>query len=417
MFEALAFCLARVKSCRQDWCNRQYGLCMSRGGCGRGGRVLVACLVVLLFSSSTVLYGCATSPREGASGSSAASSDLVTVTGLPSLDSLQPTSALKDLVGPVTAPLGPLRVRPLSPVPVPRLPVTVESHDLGGVRDVTVSDVSRIVPLSLTGTVGGFVNALGFAANIVGRDVSTQFVGAADVPVVTRAGHAVDVESVLRLSPTVLLTDGTLGPVDALLQLRDAGVAVVSVVRAGTFEESFTQLGQVAAALGVAAQGRVVEAGLRAEIVDVSARIAALRGRVPGGVGVGPRIAFLYVRGSAGVFYLFGEGSGVGDIVSALGGVDVASVAGWRGERPMTPEALVGMDPEVLIVMTGGLRSVGGVDGLLRAQPSVALTAAGRSKRIVDVADTALFAGGMRIPQVLDGLARAVYVPESLVGG
>ena len=33
---------------------------------------------------------------------------------------------------------------------------------------------------------------------------------------------------------------------------------------------------------------------------------------------------------------------------------------------------------------------------------------------IIDVEDTLIFAGGTRIPDVLDGLARAVYAPNSL---
>jgi iron complex transport system substrate-binding protein len=72
------------------------------------------------------------------------------------------------------------------------------------------------------------------------------------------------------------------------------------------------------------------------------------------------------------------------------------------------------MDPDIILVMTKGLESAGGVDGLLAAQPSIALTTAGKNKRIIDVDDTVLFAGGTRIPDVIDGLARAVYAPDSL---
>ena len=38
----------------------------------------------------------------------------------------------------------------------------------------------------------------------------------------------------------------------------------------------------------------------------------------------------------------------------------------------------------------------------------------GKHRRIIDVEDTLIFAGGTRIPDVLDGLARAVYAPDSL---
>lgn len=127
-----------------------------------------------------------------------------------------------------------------------------------------------------------------------------------------------------------------------------------------------------------------------------------------------PRVAFLYVRGTAGIFYLFGKGSGIDSLISSLGAIDAADEIGWVGEKPMTEEALIAMDPDVIIVMTKGLESVGGVDGLLEAQPAVALTTAGKNRRIIDIDDAVLFAGGTRIPDVIDGLARAIYAPESL---
>ncbi|MEJ1089270.1 ABC transporter substrate-binding protein [Microbacterium sp. Mu-80] len=127
-----------------------------------------------------------------------------------------------------------------------------------------------------------------------------------------------------------------------------------------------------------------------------------------------PRVAFLYVRGTAGIYYLFGEGSGADSLISSVGAIDVATEIGWQGERPMTPEALIEIDPDVILVMTKGLESAGGIDGLLEAQPSIALTAAGENRRIVDAPDTEIFAGGTRIPDIMDGLARALYAPDSL---
>jgi ABC-type hemin transport system substrate-binding protein len=48
---------------------------------------------------------------------------------------------------------------------------------------------------------------------------------------------------------------------------------------------------------------------------------AAASGRV--------RMAFVYLRGSAGIYYLFGKESGADDLIAALGGVDVAG--SWDG--------------------------------------------------------------------------------------
>src|SRR5690606_41441249 len=123
-------------------------------------------------------------------------------------------------------------------------------------------------------------------------------------------------------------------------------------------------------------------------------------------------MVFLYLRGSAGAYYLFGDDSGADSLITALGGIDAAAEVGIVGNRPATDEALIGAAPDLVLVMTSGIESVGGVTGLLEAQPAVALTPAGERERFVDMADGVVLSFGPRTPAVLDALARAVYAPQ-----
>ncbi|MBO1900642.1 ABC transporter substrate-binding protein [Leucobacter weissii] len=330
---------------------------------------------------------------------------------LPPLAELTPLADPTAYEGPTTAVIGGPSIPPLEDPPAAELPATVVSKDGSGDTEITVTDVSRVVPLSLSGSVGELVHTFGLAESIVGRDVSTNFPGAEDIPVVTRDGHSIDAEGVLALDPSLIITDGSVGPTDVVLQLRDAGIPVVTVDRAVDPESSYVAAQQVADALGIPDAAPGVIETLKGAIADKEAEIAGL---LPEDRSKLPRVAFLYVRGTAGIFYLFGEGSGVDSLIRSIGAIDVAEEIGWEGEKPMTEEALIAMDPDVILVMTKGLESAGGVDGLLQAQPSIALTAAGEHRRIVDVDDSLLFAGGTRIPDVIDGLARAVYAPDSL---
>ena len=91
----------------------------------------------------------------------------------------------------------------------------------------------------------------------------------------------------------------------------------------------------------------------------------------------------------------------------------MATEIGWAGMKPLTAEALVAASPDVLLVMTSGLESVGGVDGLLEAVPAIAATPAGINRRIVDMRADAILAFGPRTPEVLDSLARALYAPSA----
>lgn len=333
------------------------------------------------------------------------------VTDLPPLGELTPIEDPTSWQGPSTAVIGGPTLAPVAEDPEQHLPATVLSKDKFGDVEVRVTDASRVIALSITGTVAELVQAYGLADTLVGRDISTELPGLQELPVVTKQGHSIDAEAVLALNPSLIITDGTIGPADVVLQLRDAGITVVTVTRAVDAETTFAAARQVADALGVPELAEPLVTQLQQAITAKEAEIAAL---APADERLRPRVAFLYIRGNAGIYYLFGEGSGIDSLITSLGAVDVAKEIGWVGERPMTDEALVALDPDILIVLTNGLKSAGGVDGLLASNPAIALTTAGANRRIVDVDDGLLFAGGTRIPDVLDGLARAIYAPNSL---
>lgn len=330
---------------------------------------------------------------------------------LPPLSSITPLENPLDYTGETHAVIGGPSLPARTSAPEPKLPVTVKSHDKGGDKDIEITDVSRVLALSLSGNLGETVHSMGMGDHLVGRDVSTNFAGSEDLPVVTREGHSIDAEGVLALNPSLIITDGTIGPVDVVLQLREAGIAVVTVNRALDEPSTYETNKQVAAALGVGQIAVEMNAELKAEIEAKEAEVEKL---LPADSKNLPRVAFLYVRGTSGIYYLFGEGSGIDSMIRSVGAIDVAAEIGWKGERPMTDEALVKINPDIILVMTQGLESAGGVDGLLAAQPSIALTNAGKNKRIIDVDEKLLFAGGTRLPDVIDGLARAIYAPDSL---
>ena len=164
---------------------------------------------------------------------------------------------------------------------------------------------------------------------------------------------------------------------------------------------------QVAAALGVRSQGAALIVSLANEIADTEKRIAAI---APKAADHRLRILFLYARGQSGVFFLFGKGTGADSLITALAGVDVATEAGIDGFSPLNAEALARTRPDVILMMSAGLASVGGVAGAVKL-PGVAQTPAGQHRRIVDMSDYQLLSFGPLTAAVLDGLARAIYAP------
>jgi iron complex transport system substrate-binding protein len=321
------------------------------------------------------------------------------------LSSLNLTEDVRTTTGGSTACLSTRGVVPIEDATAPELPVTVT--DAEG-REVQITDVGRILPIDISGTIAATVFGLGLGGNVVGRDLSTGFAGTEGLPVVTKSGHTLNAEAILELAPSIVLTDTSIGPKEVRQQLREAGIPVVVVSserRVDTVDDLVTE---IAAALGVPSRGAALAARLSTELDEARAEIAAI---APTETGNRARMMFLYVRGNANIYYIFGRDSGADSLIDAVGGIDVAAEIGWEGMKPMTAEALVAAQPDVLVMMTDGLASVGGIDGLIERIPALAQTPAGQHRRVVDMADTEILSFGPRSAQIIRALARAVYAP------
>lgn len=361
-----------------------------------------AAAVALLVSTVLCLSACAAP----VSTASEVGSDIVQVP----LDQLTPLSDPKAYEGPSTAVMADVVITPVAENPAQQLPVTVVSHDLTGDTEVTVADTSRVIAMDLSGSLAATVWGMGFGDSLIGRDISTTFPGASDLPVVTTGGHTLNAEAIIALKPTLVLTDGSIGPNDVVAQLRDVGITVVFVEDAASFTGAADLARAVGEVFGAPEPGELLAQRITDEVAAVREQIAAL---APADPADRLRILFLYLRGGSGVYYLFGEESGADQIIEGLSAVDVAGELGWSGMQPLTDEAMVAADPDLILLMTNGLDSVGGVDGLLETKPAVALTQAGQHRRFVDMADGQILSFGPRSAQVLEALARAIYAPDA----
>lgn len=293
------------------------------------------------------------------------------------------------------------RIEPLAgPAPEPKLPAKVASADG---HTVTVEDTSRVVPL--TGSLNEIVFTLGLGEQVVARDITATFEQAADLPVVTRA-HDVSAESVLSLKPTVVLADTTTGPAEAISQIRDAGIPLVVLDPPKELDDIGPRIEAVAGALGVPEAGKAL-------VERTEQRIEKVRADVPDLPAADrPRVAFLYLRGSASVYLLGGRESGAGSLLEAAGALDAGKESGLRKDfTAITSEALAKAAPDAILVMAKGLKSVDGVDGLVKI-PGVAETPAGMDRRVVSIDDGVLLNYGPRTDQVLSDLVDQLYAGQ-----
>ena len=270
---------------------------------------------------------------------------------------------------------------------------TISQNDvtLVSLTNSSTFSVSRVVVVA--NGVAEIFNALNATSILVGRDISSTEAALANIPIVT-SGHQVISEKVIALKPELVIIDASTGPKAALDQIKSAGIKIIQTPESWTLRDIAKKVSAVGVAIGAPAQADALNAQLAK--VAQSQRVAN-----------SPRIAFLYLRGTSSIYLIGGPGSGADSLIQSIGGVDVGAASLKNPFNTLTPEALAAANPDVILVMSKGLESVGGVSGLLKL-PGVAQTNAGKNGRVIDVDDSLLLSFGPRTPSLLSALSIAV---------
>ena len=251
--------------------------------------------------------------------------------------------------------------------------------------------VSRVVVLA--NGVAEIMESFNARSILVGRDISSTEKSLESVPIVT-SGHQVIPEKVLSLKPDLVIIDASTGPRVAINQIRSAGIKVIQTPESWNLADINVKIRAVGEAIG---------ANKSAEALITTMEQSSSAASVPNK----PRVAFLYLRGTSSVYLIGGPGSGADSLLQSLGAVDVGAQTLNRPFNALTAESLATLNPDVILVMSKGLESVGGVQGLIKL-PGVAQTSAGKNSAVIDVDDSLLLSFGPRTPSLLDQLAKAL---------
>ena len=269
----------------------------------------------------------------------------------------------------------------------------IDSAKSLGVQVNETTDAKRVIALA-NGS-AEIISALGFKSFIIGRDIASTDADLKSIPIVT-SGHQVIAEQIIALRPDLVVIDRSTGPEVALATLRKAGISVITIPEAWTLRDIPAKISSVAAAIGTPRSGQVLmtqfEQSLPRQLREKKKKV---------------RIAFLYLRGGSAIYLVGGKESGADSLIAAIGATDVGAAKFSQPFTAMTSELMVALNPDLILVMSKGLESVGGVEGLV-ALPGVAQTAAGKAKRVISVDDSLLLSFGPRTPDLITQLSKAV---------
>lgn len=273
----------------------------------------------------------------------------------------------------------------------------IEVTDAEG-KTVVITSSDRIV--SLNGSTTEILFALGVGDKVVGCDASSSYPkGVKEKLPSVGYQYGLNAEGILSLNPTLVIGRDDVRPPQVVQQLRMAGVTVLLLKEPRSFETAKQRLLTIGKAVGHKEKAKELAKALDTDIEKLEAKLTSRKEQPK------QKALFLYLRGTQTTLVL-GTDTAPGAMFDIVGAENAAG--NIKGNKPMTAEAVIAAQPDVYVLFTTGLESIGGVDGLLKL-PGLAHTPAGQNRRVVTLDGQYLSGFGPRCGRAALDLFQGIY--------
>ncbi|HCG6610525.1 TPA: ABC transporter substrate-binding protein [Vibrio parahaemolyticus] len=190
-------------------------------------------------------------------------------------------------------------------------------------------------------------------------------------------------EGLLALSPTKLIGSDEMGPTTTLNQLKSAGVDVEIVNTEANVDGLLHRIDQIATIMNSEPQATNLKQEVKAQVESLQANQPAPSAK--------KKVLFLLIHEGrpANVAGL----DTTPDAIIELAGGDNPAAKKLTSYKPLSTEAMVEMQPDVILVSGRSYETMGGADAILKAMPLLAATPAGQTKNIITIDGHALVGG------------------------
>lgn len=245
--------------------------------------------------------------------------------------------------------------------------------------------------VSIGGDVTEIVYALGAGDEMVARDSTSLHPDA--VKALPNVGYMrqLNAEGILAMKPTLVLSSELAEPSLVLQQVSQNGVKVTRVPGNTTLDTVPQKIEVIADALNRQQEGEKLIADYRQQLAVVP--------RTPLSV----KILFVMNHGGTNAMAA-GQHTAADAIITSAGAQN--AMQGFSRYRPLAQEGIIASAPDILLVTTDGVRSLGGIEQVWKL-PGVALTPAGKNHRVLVIDDMSLLGFGLETPAVLAKLRQA----------
>ncbi|MGE8154785.1 heme/hemin ABC transporter substrate-binding protein [Pseudomonas vancouverensis] len=269
------------------------------------------------------------------------------------------------------------------------------------VTQMAVADALPQRWVSAGGAFSEWVVALGGESKLVGVDSTSQYPQSLHSLPGVGYQRALAAEGILALKPDILVGSDEMGPPPVLAQLKAAGVRIELLSAkpdVPALQHNLTELGQL---LGKESEAQTLMGGYLKRLQSQADWVKAAQQQQ-----AAPRVLMLLSH-SGGNLQVAGKDTLATWMIQQAGG---KSLGEHNGYKPVSNEAMLSLDPQVIIFASSRSDGETASKTLLEQNPILAQTRAGRDGRIVVIDPTLLVGGlGPRIPDALTRLSTAFY--------
>ena len=241
----------------------------------------------------------------------------------------------------------------------------------------TPKSYNRIV--SINGAISEVIAGLGHANKVVATDVTSNY--PEQIQALPKVGHnrSIQAEGILSQNPDLLVvTKNDCNP-KVVEQIKKAGVKVIVFKHELSIKGTNQLIKAVNDSLNLNGNTDSLIALVNTPAIKIQKSDSV------------PKVLFIYARG-AGTLMVAGEKTQMESIIQIAGGAN--AVKGFESFKPLTSEALVAANPDVILMFNSGASSLGNV---LENVPGIMETNAGKNNAIITMDGQYLAGFGPRV--------------------
>jgi iron complex transport system substrate-binding protein len=243
-----------------------------------------------------------------------------------------------------------------------------QNKEIDGSKDL------RIVSLSKHLT--EFTFSLGKGHNIIGVDWSSTYPDSAKLIKPVGYHRALNPEGIISLTPDLVIHSNDISPETVLPQIEKAGLHTKAFGNANTIDSAKMLLKELGAFFGVSNKADSLCTLMDAGIASAANVLKNLT------IKDTPSVMIIHFGRASNVFFVMSGRKGVGDQLIKMAGAKVAHYDA-KGARQISAEAIAAANPDIIIATDFGYDQMGSMDKFITGVPGVALTKAGKNKRIL----------------------------------